>query len=124
MELVRQILQNAEALEFEDGEPYERYLAKTPDEVYQIALMKDAGLVDATIDRTNGIPSAGAIIRLTWAGHDFLDSSRDSKVWKMATEHHPRSVNSGRRGKKPNSYQLKPLLADLRLNRQVELSHV
>ena len=39
------------------------------------------------MDTTNGIPSAAAIVRLTWAGHDFLDSSRDNKIWKLAKEH-------------------------------------
>jgi hypothetical protein len=87
MELIRQILQSAEALDFVDDEPYERYWAKTPSEAYQIALMKDAGLVDAEIDTTNGIPYGASIIRLTWSGHDFLDSSRDSKIWKLAKEH-------------------------------------
>jgi hypothetical protein len=87
MDLIRQILQSAEALEFVDGEPYERYWARTPNEAYQIALMNDAGLVDAHIDTANGIPSGASITRLTWAGHDFLDSSRDSKIWKMAKEH-------------------------------------
>ena len=88
MELIRQILLKAEALEFEDDEPYERYGARTPDEAYQIALMKDAGLVDADIDTVaGGIPCGATIIRLTWAGHDFLDSSRDNKIWKMAMKH-------------------------------------
>jgi hypothetical protein len=87
MGLVRDILLTAEALKFEDGEPYEPYRAKTPDEAYQIALMKDAGLVDAAIDTTHGIPEGAAIVRLTWAGHEFLDSSRDNKIWKMAKKH-------------------------------------
>jgi hypothetical protein len=87
MELVRKILLKTEALEFEGGEPYERYCARTHNEAYQIALMKDAGLVDADIDTIGGIPAEATIIRLTWAGHDFLDSSRDSKIWKMAVEH-------------------------------------
>jgi hypothetical protein len=87
MELVRKILQGAEALDYEQGEPPERYRAGTPEEAYQIALMKDAGLVEADIETTNGIPSEATITRLTWAGHDFLDSSRDNKVWKMAKEH-------------------------------------
>ena len=86
MELIRQILHSAEALEFIDSEPYERYWGKTHSEVYQIALMKDAGLVDADIKTTAGIPSEATIIRLTWAGHDFLDSSRDSKIWNLAVE--------------------------------------
>jgi hypothetical protein len=87
MELIRQILHKAEALEFEDDEPYERYWARTPNEAYQIALMKDAGLVDADIDTIGSIPCNATIIRLTWVGHDFLDSSRDNKIWKMAVEH-------------------------------------
>src|SRR5437762_1098601 len=87
MESIREILQNAEALEFIDDEPYERYWARSPHEAYQIALMKDEGLVDAVIDPTNGIPSGATIIRLTRAGHDFLDSSRDSTIWKLAKEH-------------------------------------
>ena len=87
MELIRKILQEAEALDFEDGEPYELYRAQTPNEAYQIALLKDAGLVDAEIDTTSLVPSGAAIIRLTWAGHDFLDSSRDNKIWTMAVNH-------------------------------------
>jgi len=87
MDLVRKILQGTEALDYEQGEPPERYRAETPEEAYQIALMKDAGLVEADIGTTNGIPSEATITRLTWAGHDFLDSSRDSKIWKMAKEH-------------------------------------
>lgn len=88
MELIRQILHKAEVLEFEDGEPYERYCSKTTNEAYQITLMKDAGLVDADIKTIGGgIPCEATIIRLTWTGHDFLDSSRDSKIWKMAMKH-------------------------------------
>lgn len=88
MELIRQILLKAEALEFEDDEPYERYWARTPDEAYQIALLKDAGLVDADIDTiAGGIPCGATIIRLTWSGHEFLDYSRDNKIWKMAMKH-------------------------------------
>lgn len=86
MELIREILQHAEALEFMDNEPYEPYWAKTPSEAYQIALMKDANLVEAEVKTTCGIPSEATIIRLTWAGHDFLDSSRDNRIWKLAKE--------------------------------------
>ena len=49
--------------------------------------MKDAGLVDADIGTiAGGIPYEASIIRLTWAGHDFLDSTRDSKIWNKAKE--------------------------------------
>jgi hypothetical protein len=86
MELIRQILQNVEKLEPEGDDPYELYQANTAGEAYQIALMKDAGLVDAEIKTTNLVPMNATIIRLTWAGHDFLDSSRDSTIWKLAKE--------------------------------------
>ncbi len=87
MELIRQILHSAEALEFEDGEPPERYRSKTADEAYQIALMKDAHLLEADIGITvGGIPCEASIVRLTWAGHDFLDSTRDGKIWSKAKE--------------------------------------
>ena len=84
MELIRQILQSAEALEFEDGEPPELYQSKTYSEAYQIAIMKDAGLVEADIETTNLTPSSATIARLTWAGHDFLDASRDNTIWNKA----------------------------------------
>jgi hypothetical protein len=83
MELIRHILHGAEAIEFED----EHYTAETVNEAYQIALMKDAALLEADVITERGIPREAMIIRLTWAGHDFLDSSRDSKIWKMAVEH-------------------------------------
>lgn len=85
MDLVRQILQSAEQTEFEKG-PMPFYEARTPDEAYQIALMKDAGLVEARIVQSNGIPRSAVVIRLTWAGHDFLDASRDNTIWAKAVE--------------------------------------
>ena len=88
MELIRQILHKAEALGFHNDEPPAPYRAKTVDEAYQIALMQDAGLVVAGSPTTiaGGIPYEESIIRLTWAGHDFLDSTRDSNIWNKAKE--------------------------------------
>src|ERR1039458_4410607 len=87
MELIRQILHKAEVLDFEDGEPPELYLANTPNEAYQIALMKDAGLVEAEITTiTGGIPCEATINRLTWAGHDFLDAARNDPIRKNAKD--------------------------------------
>jgi hypothetical protein len=83
MDIVRLIL-----IRQESGEsPPE--LAKYPEDliVYNIALMKDAGLVEAAIaNDVKGLPRAAAIIRLTWAGHDFLDASRDDTLWRKAKE--------------------------------------
>ncbi len=49
-----------------------------------VAILKDAGLVEAKIFETDllSVPRAAHIIRLTWAGHEFLDNARDNKVWK------------------------------------------
>ena len=49
--------------------------------------MKDAGLVEAVIsDDGNSQPEKSVIIRLTWAGHDFLDSTKSPAVWKKTRE--------------------------------------
>lgn len=86
MDLIRKILIDAESRNFENGEPHELFQTSTPDEAYQIALMKDNGLVEGDITTTNLIPSEATIYRLTWAGHDFLDAARDNTIWKMAKE--------------------------------------
>ncbi len=55
--------------------------------LYNIALMKDAGLIEAYVeDDVRGRPCAAVINRLTWAGHDFLDSIRDESIWVKAKE--------------------------------------
>jgi len=86
MDLIRKILIDAEARDFENGEPPEMYQASTTDEAYQIALMIDAGLVQADYTSNAGVPQSAAIYRLTWAGHDFLDAARNDTIWKKAKD--------------------------------------
>ena len=84
MEMIRQILIDVEA--HDSSKPCLQ--VSDANAAYQIALMEEAGLVEAVILKDQqGLPHAAALLRLTWAGHDFLDSSRDSKIWKMAVEH-------------------------------------
>jgi len=84
MEMIRQILIDVEA--HDSAKPCLQ--VDDANAAYQIALMKEAGLVEAIIlEDGQGLPRAAALLRLTWSGHDFLDSSRDSKIWKMAVEH-------------------------------------
>jgi len=84
MNLIRVILQTTEEYDH-DKEPSRPFCETfAPEEVYQIKLMRDAGLVDA---ETYSNPSRATIFRLTWAGHDFLDASRDNTIWKKAVEH-------------------------------------
>jgi len=83
MDVIRLILMRQESGEA----PPE--LAKYPEDlvVYNIALMKDAGLVEAVLaNDAKGFPRAAVIIRLTWAGHDFLDAARDDTLWRKARE--------------------------------------
>jgi len=83
MELIRLLL-----LEQEAGEPPEEL--KQYDEklvVHNVALMLDAGLIEGEVfPGSDGTPTGAVIIRLTWAGHDFLDSTRDPSIWAKAKE--------------------------------------
>lgn len=55
---------------------------------YHMALCIEAGLVDGIIVKDHkGFPSRTAAIRLTWDGHDFLDSARSDTLWNKAKEH-------------------------------------
>lgn len=82
MELIRLLL-----LEVEQGEaPPELAEYQEADMLYHYALMVDAGLIVASLLPEFGIPESVSVHRLTWTGHDFLDATRDSKLWKLAKE--------------------------------------
>ncbi len=50
-----------------------------------LRLMIEAGLVDAIAARSGGPePDSYHVIRLTWAGYEFLDASRDEANWVEA----------------------------------------
>jgi hypothetical protein len=79
MELIRLLLLGAER-DADVSEALKRY--PEPQQVYHLTLLKDAGYLDvAIIDDQNGFPAGAAVIRLTWQGHEFLDLTRDEKVW-------------------------------------------
>ena len=79
--MVRKILVELEASD-------SMLMVEDPNAAYQVTLMKEAGLVEAQIiENGDGFPVAAALLRLTWNGHDFLDSSRDNTIWKKAMEH-------------------------------------
>ena len=84
MEIIRQILIDVEAHDKVD----QVLQVGDPHIAYQVSLMKEAGLINAIIlENGMGLPSQAALMGLTWAGHDFLDASRDSTLWKKAVEH-------------------------------------
>jgi hypothetical protein len=90
LNLIRDILLKVEAaqgpLKFPD-----------PDEMYQVDLLIEAGMVTGKPKNTTmfltaeGYPPQPPIIeacifRLTWEGHDFLDAARDPGLWQKASE--------------------------------------
>ena len=61
---------------------------------YHLAIMADAGLVMrevTTVIKGNGLTAVRVgdrpgNYRMTWAGHDFLESVRDPEVWKRTKD--------------------------------------
>ena len=83
MEIIRLLLLQQET----DEDPPELDEYDTLLVVYNIVLMKDAGLVEASIvEDENGEPVSAAVMRLTWDGHDFLDATKNPDIWSRAKE--------------------------------------
>ncbi|MCR3969462.1 DUF2513 domain-containing protein [Aeromonas veronii] len=55
---------------------------------YHVRLMLEIGLIEGKIDGPvgGGKPATFVILRLTWAGHEFLDSIRSDTVWSKTKE--------------------------------------
>ena len=82
MELIRLLL-----IQQEIGTPPELAAYPVEEQLYNLQLMADANLIIARFDTgNNGEVIFASTKRLTWAGHDFLDSTRDSKIWNKAKE--------------------------------------
>ena len=55
--------------------------------LYHGSLAIEAGLLDGeVIQGESGVIVSAIIRKLTWAGHDFLDSARDEGTWLKATQ--------------------------------------
>ena len=83
MELVRKLLFLAE----EDGKDDELCEEYGQDVVAgHVAILLDAKLIDGVVEYDQvGRPFASEILRLTWAGHEFLDNARNDTVWNKVT---------------------------------------
>lgn len=83
IELIRLLL-----LQQEIGEaPPELANYPVEEQIYNLQLMDDANLIVAHFGKGNQGEVVNVVIRrLTWAGHDFLDATKDSKIWKTAKE--------------------------------------
>ena len=84
MDLVRSILLDLESLPTPSQGYY--FLEGADEDAFDhsMKVMLDQGLIEAqkwgTHDRPRG--RWHAMVRLTWAGHDFLDTIRDDEVWQ------------------------------------------
>jgi hypothetical protein len=83
MNLIRLLL-----LEYEDEEPKPDLSAYTEAELVEhSALVIEAGLVHGQVLKSSdGNPRGTAVLRLTWAGHEFLAAARNETIWKKAVE--------------------------------------
>lgn len=83
MDLIRLQLMRVE------GEEPEPDLSAYPEQqkVYHMALLIEAGLVlGGVINNEIGFPTVTSAVRLTWAGHEFLDASRNETTWQKVTK--------------------------------------
>ncbi len=54
---------------------------------YHAVLLEEAGLAKVNDITMEGSETPEAIVeRLTWAGHEFLDSARDNRIWNQAKD--------------------------------------
>jgi hypothetical protein len=81
MNLIRLLLLETEGEEPKpDLSPY-----NDAQRIYHSALLIEAGLVDGQIIQdSDGQPAATVTLRLTWAGHEFLDAARNDTIWHKA----------------------------------------
>ncbi len=82
LDLIREIL-----LQVEEREPKQPLEVKIEGRdrqeiVGHVRLLQEAGFVEATF---TGGPTA-IVHRLTWDGHEFLDSVRESNIWAKVRE--------------------------------------
>jgi hypothetical protein len=87
LDLIRDILLHVENWDHPEPIFLERmnYEGKNKQEIgYQIDLWNDAGYIDARIIKgRQGVTYEKAVIlRMTMAGHEYLDSVRNPEVWK------------------------------------------
>jgi hypothetical protein len=82
MDLVRDILLTAE-----DGDKSRLSQYSPEDCAGHFLILQDAGLVIGVVSGNNACPGRYVIHRLTWQGHEFLQTMRDDNLWKKAKEY-------------------------------------
>jgi hypothetical protein len=82
MDLVRLLLMRSEG-DKDAATASKRFTVE--ERAYHVQLLIDVGLVEGVVMKgPQGALTGAMVSRLTWAGHDFLQSVRDDTVWKKA----------------------------------------
>lgn len=83
MDLIRTLLMNTEALPDTNGHPISAEGHGAAEICEHVRLAQEAGLLEARF-----LPGSTecAVLRLTWAGHEFVDAARESRIWEKAKE--------------------------------------
>lgn len=86
-ELVREILLAVEAAPTDDRGAVVEIAGRDPRAVnYHVEILTEAGLLRAQEIGGLGDESWWYVDRLTYAGHEFLDTVRDGEVWRRTKE--------------------------------------
>lgn len=85
-DLIRRIMIDVESIparEQKQNFSYDGYDSPTINQ--HIALLIEAGLIKGSIHETN-VKRTVLVDDLTWAGHDFLNATKDETLWTKAKE--------------------------------------
>ena len=84
MDLIRRIALDTEAMEF----GYVLTADEDQDQAsfgFHVIWMKEAGLIKANVtEYESGEPPKAEVLRLTWAGCEFVDAIRSDTLWSKA----------------------------------------
>lgn len=95
MDLIRELLFKLEAIDIPAGvvrplSPHNPAMAVegfTAEDVGRhLAMLVSGGLVETSGNRSFGPDGSLMFRQLSWQGHDFLDSVRDSKIWEKTKQ--------------------------------------
>ena len=89
LSLVREILFRCEAIPAGEAPETKDLAGLAADHATlaaHIGIMADAGLL-AVVNASSHDGEDYIIVKVTWAGHEFLQSVRDDTVWKKAKDH-------------------------------------
>jgi hypothetical protein len=82
MDIVREILFAMEKADFTVNRDFKLPKREDLEVNYHIGLMVEARLIEGIDVTAHGDPFSMYIpVRITWAGHDFIDAARSDKAW-------------------------------------------